>query len=125
LCYSSAFCMSVMEGREGSGNANIRRYMAATRRKAYTALCELLDNTDAQWMNDVVQSAVGQYEAIQAALTEGSALAIYLDWINLLSKRHPASLERHVRTMIKAVQRLHRRDDTELQRGQQGLSLAA
>ncbi len=99
--------------------------MAATRRKAYTALCELLDNTDAQWMNDVVQSAVGQYEAIQAALTEGSALAIYLDWINLLSKRHPASLERHVRTMIKAVQRLHRRDDTELQRGQQGLSLAA
>ncbi len=73
-------------------------------------------------MNDVVQSAVGQYEAIQAALTEGSALAIYLDWINLLSKRHPASLERHVRTMIKAVQRLHRRDDTELQRGQQGLS---
>ncbi|MBJ6926859.1 hypothetical protein JG631_18550, partial [Vibrio cholerae] len=77
------------------------------------------------WMNDVVQSAVGQYEAIQAALTEGSALAIYLDWINLLSKRHPASLERHVRTMIKAVQRLHRRDDTELQRGQQGLSLAA
>lgn len=59
------------------------------------------------------------------AITEGSALAIYLDWINLLSKRHPASLERHVRTMIKAVQRLHRRDDTELQRGQQGLSLAA
>ena len=52
--------------------------MAATRRKAYTALCELLDNTDAQWMNDVVQSAVGQYEAIQAALTEGSALACYL-----------------------------------------------
>ncbi len=97
--------------------------MAATRRKAYTALCELLDNTDAQWVNDVVQSAVGQYEAIQAAPTEGSALAIYLDWINLLSKRHPASLERHVRTMIKAVQRLHRRDDTELQRGQQGLSL--
>ncbi|MDZ3971775.1 phosphoadenosine phosphosulfate reductase [Escherichia coli] len=125
LCYSSAFCMSVMEGREGSGNANIRRYMAATRRKAYTALCELLDNTDALWVNDVVQGAVGQYEAIQAALTEGSALAIYLDWINLLSKRHPASLERHVRTMIKAVQRLHRRDDTELQRGQQGLSLAA
>lgn len=99
--------------------------MAATRRKAYTALCELLDNTDALWVNDVVQGAVGQYEAIQAALTEGSALAIYLDWINLLSKRHPASLERHVRTMIKAVQRLHRRDDTELQRGQQGLSLAA
>ncbi|MDY2504494.1 hypothetical protein R3X46_24925, partial [Salmonella enterica subsp. enterica serovar Agona] len=64
-------------------------------------------------MNDVVQSAVGQYEAIQAALTEGSALAIYLDWINLLSKRHPASLERHVRTMIKAVQRLHRRYVTD------------
>ncbi|MFM4022505.1 hypothetical protein, partial [Klebsiella variicola] len=52
-------------------------------------------------------------------------LTTTLDWINLLSKRHPASLERHVRTMIKAVQRLHRRDDTELQRGQQGLSLAA
>ncbi len=63
--------------------------------------------------------------AVQAALTEGSALATYLDWINLLSKRHPASLKRHVRTMIKVVQRLHRRDDTELQRGQQGLSLAA
>ncbi|WP_240042287.1 hypothetical protein [Photorhabdus khanii] len=125
LCYSSAFCMCVMEGREGSGNADIRRYMAATRRKAYMALSELLDNTDAPWVSDVLLDALGQYEAIQTALTEGSALAIYLDWINLLSKRHPASLERHVRTMIKAVQRLHRRDGTELQRGQQGLSLAA
>lgn len=125
LCYSSAFCMSVMEGREGSGNANIRRYMAATRRKAYTALCELLRHTNALWATDVALSAVGKYEEIQAALTEGSALATYLDWINLLSKRHPASLKRHVRTMIKVVQRLHRRDDTELQRGQQGLSLAA
>ncbi len=114
-----------MEGREGSGNANIRRYMAATRRKAYTALCELLRHTNALWATDVALSAVGKYEEIQAALTEGSALATYLDWINLLSKRHPASLKRHVRTMIKVVQRLHRRDDTMLQRGQQGLSLAA
>ncbi|EQB97744.1 hypothetical protein B738_29281, partial [Photorhabdus temperata subsp. temperata M1021] len=56
-----------------------------------------LNNTDAPWVSDVLQGALGQYESIQAALTEGSALTIYLDWINLLSKRHPASLERHVR----------------------------
>ncbi|HFL2999903.1 TPA: phosphoadenosine phosphosulfate reductase, partial [Salmonella enterica] len=127
LCYSSAFCMSVMEGREGSGsgNANTRRYIAATRRKAYMALSELQYNTDAPWVTDVVLGVVGQYETIKAALTEGSSLTIYLNWINLLSKRHPASLERHVKTMIKAVQRLHRRDDTKLQIGLQGLPLAA
>lgn len=89
------------------------------------ALSELQDNTDAPWVTDVVLGAVGQYETIKVALIEGSALTIYLNWINLLSKRHPASLKRHVRTMIKVVQRLHRCDDTELQRGQQGLSLAA
>ncbi len=99
--------------------------MAATRRKAYTARCELLGHTNALWATDVALGAVGEYEAIQAALTEGSALAGYLNWINLTIKTSPASLKRHVRTMIKVVQQLHRRDDTELQRGQQGLSLAA
>ena len=49
LGYSSAFGMSVMEGREGAANTDIRRYMTATRRKAYKALSELLEHAGSDW----------------------------------------------------------------------------
>ncbi|EQB8044843.1 hypothetical protein ACYUML_004396 [Aeromonas hydrophila] len=124
LGYSSAFGMSVMEGREGAGNTDIRRYMIATRRKAYKALSELLEHADSDWAGNVIHELVKEYEGILAALNEGSALTLSLDWLNLLSKRHPEALHRHVRTMIKAIHRqehLHGRP----WRGQVGLSLAA
>ncbi|WP_447998636.1 hypothetical protein [Aeromonas veronii] len=112
-----------MEVREGAGNTDIRRYIA-TRRKAYKALSELLEHAGSDWAGNVIHELVKEYEGILAALNEGSALTLSLDWLNLLSKRHPEALHRHVRTMIKAIYRqehLHGRPWI----GQVGLSLAA
>ncbi|MFM5361646.1 phosphoadenosine phosphosulfate reductase [Aeromonas veronii] len=124
LGYSSAFGMSVMEGKEGAGNTDIRRYMIATRRKAYKALSELLEHASSNWAGKVIHELVKEYEGILAALNEGSALALSLDWLNLLSKRHPEVLHRHVRTMIKAIHRQGHQHGKP-HKGQVVLSLAA
>ena len=73
---TQCFGMSVMEGREGAGNTDIRRYMIATRRKAYKALSELLEHADSDWAGNVIHELVKEYEGILAALNEGSALTL-------------------------------------------------
>lgn len=125
LCYTSAFSMNFMESHEGKGNTNTRRYMVTTRKRAYLAVAELLSNAGAGFVGTVVHDALAHYEAIETALNEGSALSIHLDWVNLLSKRHPNSLGRHVRMMKKAVLRQYSQIGTMQQGDLLGFSLAA